>query len=216
MAIGLGVVVGLFALAGALGRASAAGISEMANPRFTTMEFAELPAWVRGRLAGLRDQFAAAGLKELTNYTRSSPRLNYSCVFASPDGLTQAVAWVARSRGITLWAAAPFVGWSAFKNDLLALPRFGLMTYFPDARLIETTPVELLAKSHVAGVMEFVIVPPGLSIGEVQERHGAAAQAFAARHGTTPLSITSAQQYLDCERAMSIRIAEKLRRETPS
>ena len=61
MAIGLPVVVGLLALANALGRGATAAVTELGNPRFTTMEFAELPGWVRRRLAGLRDQFIALG-----------------------------------------------------------------------------------------------------------------------------------------------------------
>jgi len=211
--IGLVVAVGLLAVAGALGRGVDASVAGMANPRFTTMEFGELPGWVRARLAGLRDQFIALGFSELTNYTRQSPRVNYSCVLVAPDGVTLATAWVARSRGLVLWMAAPVLGWSAFKNELLASPRFGFTTHFPDARQIETSPVEILAKSHVAGELEFVIVPPTMPLAEVKQRHVAAAQAFAARCGAVPLTITNVEQFLDCERALTVRLANKLRRE---
>jgi hypothetical protein len=210
----MGIVFGLFGLAHVLGRSAKAGISELANPRFTTMAFAELPAWVRERLAGVRDQFAALGFNDLTTYTQHTSRLNYNCVFVSPDGLTQATTWVARKKGLTLWAAAPFMGWSAFKNELLALPRFGFTARFPDGRLLETSPVEILAKGHVAGETEFVLVPPGLPMGEVKERHEAAVRAFAARRGVEPVRITTVDAFLDCERALSVRIAERVRRET--
>jgi hypothetical protein len=213
LTIGVGVVAGLFALSYLMGRAAVADMHEMFNPRFTTMEFAELPHWVRERLAGLRDQFAALGFKELTNYTHHSSRMNYTCVFVSPDGLTQATAWVAGSRGLAIWVGAPFIGWAAFKNELLALPRFGLMTRFPDGRLFETSPVQLLATGHVAGETEIVIVPPGLPMGEVKERHDAAARAVAALWGTAPIAITSVEQFLDCERALSARLGNRLRQQ---
>jgi len=206
------VMVGLLALAGALGRAAKGGVDELANPRFTTMDFAELPDWVRRRLTGLRDQFIALGFTELTCYRRHSPRLNYTCLFVSPDGLTLASAWIARARGLMLWLVVPAFGWSAFKNELLALPRFGLTTHFPDARMIETTPTELPAKSHVAGELEFVIVPPTMPLAAIRERHEAAAQEFARRCGAGPVSITTVEQFLASERAMIIRMAERLRR----
>ena len=84
----IAIVVGLLALAGSLGRSVAAGVAGMANPRFATMPFSDLPAWVRQRLAGLRDQLVALGFSELTTYTRNSPRVNYTCVLVSPDGLS--------------------------------------------------------------------------------------------------------------------------------
>jgi len=216
MAIGMAVVVGLLALAGALGRGVTAGIEEMANPRFTTMAFAELPAWVRRKLSGWRDQFIALGFTELTSYTRRSPRENYTCVFVSPDGLTLANAWVARSKGLLLWVVGPMLGWSAFRNELLALARVGLTTHFPGARMIETSPVELLAKGHVAGELEFVIVPPTMPLAEINERHAVAAQDFAARCGAAPLRIASVQDFLDSERALVVRMADRLRRQIAS
>src|SRR5262245_24628646 len=213
LAIGLAVVVGLLALAGALGRQSAAAVTEMENARFTTMDFAELPGWVRRKLGGLRDQFIALGFSELTSYTRHSPRLNYTCVFVSPDGLTLAEAWVARSKGLMLWFVTPLFGWKAFTNELLASARFGFTTRFPDGRMIETSPVELLAKSHVAGELEFVIVPPTMPVAEVKERHAIAAQSFADRCAARPLAINDVEQFLDCERALGIRLAKPLRRQ---
>ncbi len=216
MVIGMAVVVGLLAIAGALGRGAKAAVEEMANPRYTTMPFAELPGWVRRRLSGWRDQFIALGFSELTNYTRRSQRVNYTCVFVSPDGLTLANAWVARSKGLMLWLIAPQFGWAAFKNELLALPRVGLTTLYPGARMIETSPVELLAKSHVAGELEFVIVPPTMPLVEVKERHAVAVRDFATRCVASPLRITSVEQFLDSERAMEARMAEKLRRQIAS
>jgi hypothetical protein len=115
-----------------------------------------------------------------------------------------------------LWVVTPAMGWSAFKNELFASPRYGLMTHFPDARMVETSPVELLAKSHVAGEMEFVIVPPTMPLAEVRERRAAATQALAARCGAGALPITSVQQFLDCERAVAVRLANKLRRSSAS
>ena len=210
-AVVMAAMVGLLSLANALGRAAKAGIDDLANPRFTTMDFAELPDWVRRRLAGLRDQFIALGFTELTCFRRHSPRLNYTCVLVSPDGLTLANVWVARTKGL-MWMAVFAVGLSAFKNDLLALPRFGMTTHFPDVRMVETSPVELLAKSHVAGELEFVIVPPTMPLAAIRERHEAAAQEFARRCGAGPVSITTVEQFLASERAMIIRMAERLRR----
>ena len=180
------------------------------------MPFAELPGWVRPKLSGLRDQFIKLGFSELTNYTRQSPSVNYTCVFVSPDGLTLANAWVTRVKGLMFWVGGPMMGWAAFRNELFASPRVGLTTHFPDARLIETSPVALLAKSHVAGELEFVIVPPTMPLAELKERHAVAAQDFAARCSVTPVPITTVQQFLDSERAMVMRMCDRLRRRIAS
>jgi len=213
MVIGLAVVGGLLALARALNRSGAAAVIELANSRFTTMPFGELPGWARQRLAGLREQFLALGFVELTNYTRHSPRTNYTCVLIAPDGTTSANVWVARNREFALWLVLPMLGWSAFKNELLAAPRYGLMTHFPDGRVLETSPVEILAKSQVAGEMEFVIVPHSMPLAEVTARHEAAVQAFATEKALAPVSITSAEGFLTCERELAARMAAKLRRD---
>ena len=78
--------------------------------------------------------------------------------------------------------------------------------------MIETSPVELLAKGHVAGETEFVIVPSTMPLTEVKERHVVAARDFAARCGADPLAITSVAQFLESERALIVRTADKLRR----
>ena len=78
--------------------------------------------------------------------------------------------------------------------------------------MIDTSPVELLARSHVAGETEFVIVPATMPLAEVKERHAVAAQDFAARCEADPLPIISVEQYFDCQRALNARVANKLRR----
>jgi hypothetical protein len=107
---------------------------------------------------------------------------------------------------------SPLLGWSTFKKELLASPRYGLTTHFPGARMFETSPVELLAKGHVSGELEFVIVPETMPLAEVKERHEAGARAFAAQRDLEPVRITSVEALLDCQRALVARIAAKLRR----
>jgi hypothetical protein len=212
--VGLGVAVGLWALVWAIGRSFAAGIAAMANPQLTTMEFGELPDWVGQKLAGLREEFLALGFRELTTYTRNSPRLNYTCALLAPDCVSVASIWVARSHGVTLWVVTPLRDWSAFKNDLDALPRYGLMTRFPDGRFVETTHVEILARGHVVGKSEFLIVPRTMALAEVRALHATAVQDFAAREAVEPIQITDAKQFLDLTRAMILRLANKFRKLT--
>jgi hypothetical protein len=52
-----------------------------------------------------------------------------------------------------------------------------------------------------------------MPLAEVKERHAVAAQNFAARCGAGPVAITSVEAFFDCERAMIVRVASKLRRE---
>ena len=208
----LATLVGLLALARSLGRAAAASANDMATPQFTTMAFGELPAWVARRLAGLRDKFIALGFREITNYTRTSRRLNYTCVLVAPDGATTVEIWAARSRGVMLWVVTPLLGWSTFKQELLVSPRFGLVTHFPGARLFETTPVGVLARAHVDGQMEFSVVPETMPFTEMIERHREGMQAFAAKSGAQPIRIAAVKDLLECERDLSMRVAENVKR----
>jgi len=212
IAILLAVVYGLLKLAQALAAGAAKGVEYLANPRFRTMAFAELPRWVGLRLANLRDQFLALGFRELVNYTWESDHLNYTCVLVSPDGSTHAAVWVSRHYGLMRWMSV-FAGWPALKRELLVAPRYGLITDLPELRRFETSPVEILAKSQVDGEMEFLIVPAATPLAEVMDRHRAAAGAFAARYGAAPILITTAEQLFDCERALTMRMAQKMRRD---
>lgn len=208
----LAAMVGLLALARSLHRSAAASAKDLATPQFTTMAFGELPDWVAQRLAGLRDQFIALGFREIATYTRKSRRLNYTCTLVAPDEATTLGIWIGRSRGLMLWVVGPLLGWSAFKQELLASPRFGLTTHFPGARLFETTPVGVLARAHVDGQMEFSVVPETMAFTEMIERHREGMQAFAAKCGAQPIRIAGVKDLLECERDLSIRLAENVKR----
>jgi hypothetical protein len=211
IAVLLAVIFALGKLAQAIGRRATAAADDLANPKFTTMAFAQLPPSIAGRLAGLRDQFIALGFREVATHTRQSSRMNYTCVLVAPDGITTAHVWTARASGLMLWLT-PIMGWSAFKRELFASPRFGLMTHFPGARFIETSSIELLAKSHVEGEMEFRIMPETVPLAEMIEGHVAGAQAFATKHDTQPIPITDTDSVIACERATAVRVGEKLNR----
>jgi len=212
IAILLAALYGIQKLAQALGAGAAKGVEYLANPRFRTMGFAELPRWVGLRLTNLRDQFLALGFRELVNYTWESDHLNYTCVLVSPVGSSCAAVWVSRHYGLSRWMSV-FLGWPALKRELLVAPRYGLITDLPGARRFETSPVEILAKSQVDGEVEFLTVPASMTLAQVIERHAAAARAFAARCGAKPILITTAEQLFDCERALSARIAKKIQRD---
>src|SRR5262249_50672484 len=151
----------------------------------------------------------ALGLRELVIYTRKSERLNYTCVLATPDGLTLAHVWVARSYGFQR-VVSMLMGWAAFRRELFVSPRYSLSTEFSETRRFYTTMVEFLARSHVDRETEFQIVPPDMPLADVLERHRAGAQKFAAKIAAPPVPVTTAEQFFDCERAHIVRLAEKL------
>jgi hypothetical protein len=204
--LGLAVPVLLIPLGRALERSTEA----MINPQYTSISFKELPAWVAERLARLRDQFMALGFREVSVYTRKSPRLNYTCSLVAPDGTTLAEVSVARIRGIML-VAAPLLGWSMFKREVLAEPHFELQTHFPGGRLFETTPIEL-SSAHLAGETEFSIVPETMPLQEMVDWHRPRAREFAARCGVAPIRITGEKEGLEVQGALTRRLGERLKR----
>ena len=211
IAILLGGVIAIRKLARSQLARLTKNVENFANPQFTTLDFSELPRWARRRFAGLRSAYTALGFRELVIYRRQSERLNYTCMLVTPDGLTLAHVWVARSYGAQR-AFSMLMGWEAFKRELLVAPRYSLTTEYSGTRRFDTTMVEFLARSQVDGEIEFLIVPPEMPLAEVVEHHRAGAQAFAAKIGAPPMSITTAEQFFDCERAHIARAAKKLRR----
>jgi hypothetical protein len=189
------------------------GVADFENPRFTTMTFAELPPWVSAKLAHLRSELIGLGFRELVSYTRASERLNYTCVLVADDGEVVAHVWVARSKGLLFLLTAATLGRAALVRELRVAPRYGLITSFSDARRVETSPVEILARSHVAGQQEYATVPETMPLAEALAKHRALARDFAAKQGAAPVRVTTEQQFFDTERALMIRLAEKLRRQ---
>ncbi|HXJ22287.1 MAG TPA: hypothetical protein VMT03_18855 [Polyangia bacterium] len=185
-------------------------IQNFENPQFTSFEFSELPAWVRRRFERLHAAFTGLGFRELVIYKRRSDRLIYTCLLVAADGLTIVHLWVARSFGAHRLTSL-LAGWPAFKRELAVAPRYSLVTEFSEVRRFDTTMVEFLARSHVDGKLEFLIVPPEMPLPEVIERHRAGARAFAAKIGAAPLPITSANEFFACERAHMARMAKTLR-----
>jgi hypothetical protein len=182
----------------------------MENPQFRVFEFTQLPPWVQGRLAGLRERFLALGFRELVTYTRLSQRTNYTVVLRSDDGETLVSVWVARYHGLMRWLVI-LNGWATFRRELAAEARYCLSTEFSATRRFGTSPVEILAKAEVGGEMEFLIVPEEASLAEVVQRHSARARDFAARIGAEPLRVTTEGQFFEVERGIAARMARKLR-----
>jgi hypothetical protein len=192
------------------------GVADFENPRFTTMAFADLPAWVSAKLAHLRSELIGLGFRELVNFTRASQRLNYTCVLVADDGEVVAHVWVGRSKGLLSLLNAALLGWPALRRHLRVAPRYGLITSFSEARRVETSPVEILARSHVAGSKEFATVPEAMPLAEALAKHRAFAREFAGRQGTAPVRVTTQEQFFDTERAVMAWMAEKLRRQLQS
>jgi hypothetical protein len=171
------------------------------DPRYLTMPFSDLPAWVRAKLSPLRDAIVGLGFTELTSFTLTSSTMNYSCVLASSDGEIVAETWISRLRGLDNLFTL-FHPWDSFKRNLLASPCYAFVTKFPGLRTFRTTPVENLAHSD-----NVQVVGPEVSLDETLELHREAARSFARRRELAPIAVTTKGQFLDIERLRMQAIA---------
>jgi hypothetical protein len=187
-----------------------AGAAAMENPRFDVFAFEQLPADVGRKLGPRRAELIALGFRELVSYTWRSTRANYSTVLVSPDGRSLATVWIASHEGLMLWLTV-LNGWRAFRRELLAVPRYALITEFPELRRFETSPVELLASLTNAGHLEFLIVDESTTVAEALRKHEHAAREFAARTGLVALAVETAEHYFDLERGHMARMAARVR-----
>jgi hypothetical protein len=184
-------------------------MDDLASPRFHTFSWEQLPGWVRAKLGPLRAAFVDLGFRELVNYQRESERINYTSVLVSDDGSLTVHIWVAHFRGLRRWLTL-LHSWRFFLRDMLALPRFALVTYYEGGRSFHSSPVELKT-NHVPGETEFVTLPPDIRPSDALRLHDPGAREFGRRVATAPVALKTAAQFLENEREFCIRVAERIR-----
>ena len=156
--MGLAVMVGLFALAGVLGRqrrrlGQRHGRSPVLHD--AVRRASGLGPAKAGRIARPVHRAGVQRAHKL-HPELAPPELHLRARLAGrPDGGQRLGRTLQRNLILGRWRRC----WvrSAFRNDLLASPRFGLITHFPDGRVIDTSPVEHLGVTSPAD--GFVIVP---------------------------------------------------------
>jgi hypothetical protein len=184
-------------------------IADLEVPRFHVFGDGELPAWVERKLAPLRAAFRDLGFRELVTFQRESQRVNYSVVLVSDDGFLMVQVWVAHGRGLARWLTL-LHSWRAFTRDMLALPRFAIVTCFDGMRRFESTPVQL-GSATMPGQMEFATLPHDTRPVEALHLHGPGAVAFAGRHGARPVAVTTPEAFFELERALCAQLATRAR-----
>ena len=191
-------------------RRAARTLADFESPRIHVLERSDLPRWIDRKLTPLRAQFVGLGFRELLSFSRESQRMNYSSVLVSADGLLCVHVWVARSSGLMRWLML-LHSWRAFARNMLALPRFAVITHFDGFRHYASSPVEL-GTVNEPGEMEFFTLPPGTSPAEALQLHEPGARTFMSRWDAKPVSLTSEQTFLEIERAHCAQIAAHRRR----
>lgn len=209
------VSVGLFALLATfvLRRNVKGAIADLENPGFRTMPFEALPPRMIKKFARMREELLAMGFRELTTYeVAPSRRTTYCVLLRSGTGDVVVELWAARLRGLGLIGPA-LSGYRAFKREILMSPRYAFITYFPETRRVETTPVELLKQAEVLGDEEYVIVSESTSFGDALGLHSEGVRKFIAKTGQNPLLIRTEEDALREQRAQSVKVAMKLRKQ---
>ncbi len=204
------VVLGIDALARRARAHHREVIVALENPRFSVVPFADRPAWAWRRLAPLQSQFVALGFRELVDYRRNSPRVNWSSILVSEDGHVVVHLWVARRRGLMLWALL-LQGRASSREISLASGRYSLLSLYEGERRFVTSPVEILENATVPGEREYVKTPPGSSFSDARRFHDAGAAAFASRGRLGTVAVTTEEEFFGHERLLCAQIAARLR-----